>query len=116
MDRGEFRRHGARHAFHRSGQRLPGRGRRQSTVAMFAGRRIANLAREPGGAGEFGAWFVAENWPTRTIMSTHPDPTIPQLFDLTGKVALISGASGYLGTAMSRALAEAGASVVCSSR
>ncbi len=44
------------------------------------------------------------------------EPTVQQLFNLTGKVALISGAGGYLGTAMSHALAEAGASVVCSSR
>lgn len=48
-------------------------------------------------------------------MSTS-EPTVQQLFDLTGKTALISGAGGYLGSAMSRALAEAGASVVCSSR
>jgi gluconate 5-dehydrogenase len=44
------------------------------------------------------------------------DRTVPQLFDLTGKTALISGASGYLGTAMSTGLAEAGARVICSSR
>lgn len=45
-----------------------------------------------------------------------PEPTISQLFDLSGKVALITGATGYLGSAMARALAEAGASVVISSR
>ena len=44
------------------------------------------------------------------------EPTIHELFDLTGRVALISGASGYLGSSMSRALAEAGANVVVSSR
>ncbi|MBI4579156.1 MAG: SDR family oxidoreductase [Planctomycetes bacterium] len=44
------------------------------------------------------------------------EPTIQQLFDLSGKVALITGATGYLGQALSRALAEAGASVVISSR
>ncbi len=44
------------------------------------------------------------------------ETTAPNLFDLTGKVALISGASGFLGSAMSRALAEAGANVVVSSR
>jgi len=44
------------------------------------------------------------------------DPTIQELFDLTGRVALISGASGFLGTAMSAALAEAGATVVTTSR
>ncbi len=44
------------------------------------------------------------------------EPTVQQLFDLTGKVALISGASGYLGSAFARALAEAGARVIASSR
>jgi len=42
--------------------------------------------------------------------------TVSQLFDLTGKTALISGGTGYLGTAFSQALAEAGATVVISSR
>jgi gluconate 5-dehydrogenase len=49
-------------------------------------------------------------------MADHSEPTIQQLFDLTGKVALISGASGYLGSAFARALAEAGATVIVSSR
>src|SRR5262249_54346159 len=44
------------------------------------------------------------------------EPSIHQLFDLAGKVAFISGATGHLGSAMARALAEAGASVVASSR
>ncbi|MBC8873122.1 MAG: SDR family oxidoreductase [Planctomycetes bacterium] len=44
------------------------------------------------------------------------EPSVGELFDLTGKRALITGASGYLGGAMSRALAEAGATVVASSR
>jgi len=38
------------------------------------------------------------------------------LFDLSGKTALITGATGYLGSAMAEALAEAGASVIISSR
>ena len=44
------------------------------------------------------------------------EPTIQNLFDLTGRVALITGGSGFLGNSLSRALAEAGASVVVGSR
>ncbi|MDP6360377.1 MAG: SDR family oxidoreductase [Planctomycetota bacterium] len=44
------------------------------------------------------------------------EPTIQELFDLTGRTALITGGTGWLGTSFSRALAEAGASVVISSR
>lgn len=42
--------------------------------------------------------------------------SVSELFDLRGKVALISGAGGWLGSAMSRALAEAGANVITTSR
>jgi gluconate 5-dehydrogenase len=42
--------------------------------------------------------------------------TTPKLFDLTGRTAFITGAGGHLGTAMSAALAEAGASVIVTSR
>jgi NAD(P)-dependent dehydrogenase (short-subunit alcohol dehydrogenase family) len=43
-------------------------------------------------------------------------PSIQQLFDLTGRVALITGASGHLGVAMANALAESGCCVVVGSR
>lgn len=45
-----------------------------------------------------------------------PEPTIQELFDLTGRVVLITGGTGHLGSAMARALAEAGATVVIASR
>src|SRR5689334_438463 len=41
---------------------------------------------------------------------------VQQLFDLTGRVALITGASGHLGSALSAALSEAGARLVVASR
>ena len=47
-------------------------------------------------------------------MST--EPTVSELFDLRGRTAIISGAGGWLGSAMSRALAEAGANVITTSR
>lgn len=47
---------------------------------------------------------------------TAAEPTIQQMFDLTGKTAMVTGATGYLGGALSRALAEAGAAVVVTSR
>ena len=42
--------------------------------------------------------------------------TLKELFDLTGKAALVIGGSGYVGRAMSQALSEAGARVAVGSR
>jgi gluconate 5-dehydrogenase len=44
------------------------------------------------------------------------EPTIHELLDLSGRVALVTGGTGHLGGAMARALAEAGATVVITSR
>jgi len=43
-------------------------------------------------------------------------PHVSDLFDLSGKACLVTGASGWLGSAFAEALAEGGASVVVSSR
>lgn len=48
--------------------------------------------------------------------ATTVEPTVNQLFDLTGRTAIITGATGFLGSSMARAMAEAGASVICASR
>ena len=40
----------------------------------------------------------------------------PEMFDLNGKIALITGASHGLGVAFAEAMAEAGADVVCADK
>ena len=40
------------------------------------------------------------------------EPTIQQLFDLTGKTCMVTGSGGYLGGSMASGLAEAGARVI----
>lgn len=44
------------------------------------------------------------------------EPTIQEQFSLQGKTAIVTGGTGYLGQAIARALAEAGANVVVTSR
>lgn len=47
---------------------------------------------------------------------TRPDDASDSLFDLTGQVAVVTGGSGVLGSAMAKGLARAGASVVVLAR
>src|SRR5262249_38174106 len=53
---------------------------------------------------------------THLILSSGDTPMGLDLFNLTGKVALVTGGSRGLGKAMARGLAEAGADIIISSR
>ena len=44
-------------------------------------------------------------------MQAFPSPSIPKLFDLTGRAAVVTGGAGLLGAEFCRTLAEAGAGV-----
>jgi len=44
------------------------------------------------------------------------EPTVQELFDLSGKTSLVTGGTGYLGGFLARALAEMGSRVIISSR
>jgi NAD(P)-dependent dehydrogenase (short-subunit alcohol dehydrogenase family) len=55
-------------------------------------------------------------WKNNDDRQPGEETMVPQLFNLTGKVALITGGSKGLGKAMARGLAEAGADVLISSR
>jgi NAD(P)-dependent dehydrogenase (short-subunit alcohol dehydrogenase family) len=50
------------------------------------------------------------------MQPSHGDPLMENLFDLSGKVAIVTGASRGLGQYFGRALAEAGADLVITSR
>jgi gluconate 5-dehydrogenase len=49
-------------------------------------------------------------------VANEPTPSIAELFDLRGRVAIVTGAAGHLGLAMASALAEVGSRVICTSR
>jgi NAD(P)-dependent dehydrogenase (short-subunit alcohol dehydrogenase family) len=49
-------------------------------------------------------------------MQTSTQSSLPKIFDLSGRTALVTGGGGVLGSAFSRFLAEAGATVVVAGR
>ncbi len=59
---------------------------------------------------------ISEKCQKKIYVMTSEYLGIPQLFNLTGRTALVTGGSGYLGSAISTALAEAGARVIIAGR
>lgn len=49
-------------------------------------------------------------------MNRDQDPTVAELFDLSGRVSIVTGAGGFLGRALASGLAEAGSRVIVTSR
>jgi NAD(P)-dependent dehydrogenase (short-subunit alcohol dehydrogenase family) len=52
----------------------------------------------------------------KNLNAMNNEPSVQKLFDLSGRTALLTGASGHLGRSMANALAEAGARVIVASR
>lgn len=78
---------------------------------MHVGRRPPNIAREL----EHIA-FYRNSQLAKTLIAMNNEPSVQKLFDLSGRTALLTGASGHLGRSMADALAEAGARVIVASR
>src|SRR6516162_7642575 len=81
---------------------LPLRARAPFPALLRTHILAVSCPRRPGGTGH-------EHSPENLLMGVN-------LFDLTGKAALVTGGSKGLGKAMARGLTEAGADVVISSR
>src|SRR5690242_11336203 len=80
--------------------------------------RLGSLPRRSRWASWSGTyWPSTAGWRYRlndraAIHTAYPHLTIQQKFDLTGRVAIVTGGAGLLGAEFCRTLAEAGAAVV----